>query len=220
MNQTKTERPLLYVVPRQNTMSITCGLTPLKIVGTDPPRRPPNKVARAREYFFPEEIEAMRLEARKTRYPIRDEAIVLVGYRHGLRIGELVGLRWDDINLGARIIHIRREKGGSEQCHVLADDEAQLLARLPRTSEYVFMSERGGRRLSGRGAFDVVQKLGRAIGFKAAHPHMLRHSRGYVLANRGVPTHAIQLYLGHKDIRSTQHYIQLAHEQVRGLEQG
>lgn len=196
-----SQRPKLYVIKKGN-----------------PPRRPPNRSVRAREYFLPEEIEALRLHARSTRYPLRDEALIVVSYRHGLRVGEAVDLRWDDIDLIRKTIHIHRSKREREQVHCLADDEAMLLAAMPRRGEFVFTSERGDR-LSKRGGHDIVQKIGNAAGLKMAHPHMLRHSRGYVLANKGTDTRAIQEYLGHLDIRSTIIYTQLAHERVRGLEQ-
>lgn len=223
MNQTKSERPKLFLVPNQNAMSITCSVTPLKIVGSAPPRRPTNESARAREYFLPEEIDALRAAVQSNRYPVRDEAIIVMSYRHALRVSELVGLRWKDIDPVRRTIHIRRKKRRgepAEQVHQMANDEWELLSKLQVTGEYIFMSERG-QRLSKRTVHDIVSKADeRANLGLAGHPHMLRHSRGFVLANRGTDTRLIQEYFGHASIKSTQIYTPISPERFIGCEQG
>jgi len=55
---------------------------------------------RDREYLFEEEVEAMIKAAFKGRWGHRDSTLILMGYRHGLRISELVNLRWQQINFG------------------------------------------------------------------------------------------------------------------------
>jgi site-specific recombinase XerD len=56
------------------------------------------------------------------------------------------------------------------------------------------------------GALGVPAKLG----FKS-HPHMLRHARGFQLANQGTDTRTLQAYLGHRNIQHTVRYTELSH---------
>jgi integrase len=64
-------------------------------------------------------------------------------YCHGLRVSEACDLRWDDIDLAARTIVIRRLKGSRDSTHYLERDELAGLRRLPRKGAYVFVNERG-----------------------------------------------------------------------------
>ena len=64
----------------------------------------------------------------------------------------------------------------------------------------------------------LVERLGqRVLPELKLHSHMLRHSCGYALAQRGVDTRRIQEWLGHKDIRHTAHYTALSGESLRGI---
>ena len=76
---------------------------------------------------------------------------ILLAYRHGLRASELVAVRWDDINLQAGKLHVRRSKGGETSVHPLGARELRALRRLQREtpegqrSVHVFISERLAR---------------------------------------------------------------------------
>ena len=59
----------------------------------------------------------------------RDATAILLAYRHGLRASELVALRWDDINLQAGKLHVRRSKGGETSVHPLGARELRALRR-------------------------------------------------------------------------------------------
>ena len=82
---------------------------------------------------------------------------------------------------------------------------------------FVFVSERGTP-FSTRGSQAMVERAARAAGFDIKiHPHMLRHSCGYKLANDGVDTRAVQGYLGHKSIQHTVRYTELAPTRFKSL---
>ena len=71
---------------------------PTPVNGTVPPRRARNADVRPREYLTPKEVEKLIKAARaRGRYGARDGLAVLMAYRHGLRVGELAGLRWDQV---------------------------------------------------------------------------------------------------------------------------
>ena len=72
---------------------------------------------RPRDYLTECEVERLMDAARANRWGHRDATAILLAYRHGLRASELVALRWDDINLQAGKLHVRRSKGGETSVH-------------------------------------------------------------------------------------------------------
>ena len=196
-----------------NALAVPTEGTPNQVNGKVralPPRR--QKDARPRKHLTPTEVSALLKAARKSgRYGLRDEALVLLAYRHGLRASELVNLRWAAIDLRGQTIRICRAKGGMDTEHPLRSVELRLLGRLRRDhpeSEYVFLSERGTP--MGPANFrKVLTRLADAAGPAIAitvNPHALRHACGFYLAGKGVDTRALSHYLGHRSLQSTERY--------------
>jgi integrase len=189
-------------------------VTPSTVNRTVTPTRLPNADMRTREYLTEGEIERLMAAARKNRWGHRDATMVLVAYRHGLRVSELVDLRWDQVDFRTATLHVRRVKQGTPSTHPILGDELRALRRLQREQEpkspFVFTSERGGP-FTTAGFARMVERAGEGakLTFKA-HPHMLRHACGYALANRGHDTRALQAYLGHKNIQHTVRYTELS----------
>jgi type 1 fimbriae regulatory protein FimB/type 1 fimbriae regulatory protein FimE len=103
---------------------------------------------RDREYLFEEEVEAMVKAAFKGRWGHRDSTLILMGYRHGLRISELVNLRWQQINFNTGHIHVRRLKGSRPSVHPLSGEEIRALRQLQRDypDHPTYLSRRGATR--------------------------------------------------------------------------
>src|SRR5947209_8505323 len=150
--------------------------------------------------------------------------MMLMAYRHGLRVAELTGMKLADLDLATARLYVRRKKGSLSTHQPIDGDELRALrawlrlrdqrpdARLP----YLFLSERGPM------TRQAVNYLAAAIGQRAGlpfhvHPHMLRHSTGYYLANRGHDTRLIQDYLGHRNIAHTVRYTRTAAARFEGL---
>jgi len=185
------------------------------------PVRRPNAEYRTREHLTEPEVKKLIEAAKDNRYGHRDSTMVLMAYRHGLRASELVDLRWEQVDLKSAILHVRRVKQGSPATHPLTGGELRALRRLEREQEpkspFVFVSERGTP-FTNRGFQAMVERAGDAAGLDIkVHPHMLRHSCGYKLANDGVDTRTIQAYLGHKSIQHTVRYTELAPTRFRHL---
>jgi type 1 fimbriae regulatory protein FimB/type 1 fimbriae regulatory protein FimE len=102
--------------------------------------------------------------------------------------------------------------------HPLTGIELRALRRLQREQKpgrYVFMSERGAP-MSAVAFRRMVTRLGPAAKMPfPIHPHMLRHSTGFKLANQGVDTRSLQHYLGHKNIQHTVRYSELSPDRFR-----
>jgi type 1 fimbriae regulatory protein FimB/type 1 fimbriae regulatory protein FimE len=158
------------------------------------------------------------------RHGHRDWLIGLLIYRHGLRVSEACDLRWDDIDLPKRTIAIRRLKGSQDSSHYLERDEVAGLKALQRLyaaercgPTYVFENERG-RPFGRMGMARMVERAGQAakLGFPV-HVHMLRHSTGYALANRGMDTRRLQHFLGHASIGNTVRYSAMSPEPFKDI---
>jgi type 1 fimbriae regulatory protein FimB/type 1 fimbriae regulatory protein FimE len=175
--------------------------------------RRPNAELRTREHLTAGEVAALVEAAKANRHGHRDATMILVAFRHGLRAAELCDLRWEQVEFGAAVLHVRRVKNGTPSTHPLRGDELPALRRLQRESEtspFVFVSERGSP-FTTAGFARMVERAADAAGLELkAHPHMLRHACGYALANKGHDTRAIQAWLGHRSITSTAIYTALA----------
>lgn len=186
-----------------------------------PPRRTSNASRRSREYLTPDEVKKLlQVAGTVGRHGARDRTLLLLAYRHALRVSELVTLRWDQIDLKTGLMHVARLKNGVESTHPIRGPELRALRDLRRSypdSPYLFVTERGGPMTPA-----TVRKLIARAGELAAlpfpiHPHMLRHSAGYKLANEGHDTRSIQHYLGHKNITHTVRYTELSPERFKGF---
>ncbi len=97
------------------------------------PKRPKNKDVRTREYLTEQEVELLIDAAKKIgRHGHRDATLILIAYRHGLRVSELVTLRWEQIDLKQGLLHVNRVKNGAPSTHPLRGPEIRALRRLQR----------------------------------------------------------------------------------------
>ena len=97
-----------------------------------PPRRVANLHRRSREHLTPAEVERLIVAAgQEGRHGLRDSTLVLVAYRHGLRVGELVALRWEQVDLSRGTFHVNRKKNG-EAGTPLSGRELRAIRQLKR----------------------------------------------------------------------------------------
>lgn len=192
--------------------------------GKLPPIRVPNSEVRPREYLTEKEVEKLVATAKRVgRHGLRDSTLILVSYRHGLRVSEAVTLRWDMVELDKGRLHVKRMKSGVDSVHPLRAPELRALRKLKREypdSPYLFVGERGGP-ITDSSARKIIARAGAQAGINfPVHPHMLRHACGFTLANRGHDTRAIQAYLGHKNIQHTVRYTELSSERFNDFWRG
>ena len=155
---------------------------------------------------------------------LRLHTIILLGFRHGMRVSELCGLQWTDIDLNARTIVVRRLKHSLRTTQPLNDEEHAALVELKRTnvaSEYVFPSTRtredgGAGQVNRTTVYRWFQEacLLTEIDKSKAHPHALKHALGLALARANVTMPVIKQALGHRSINSTAVYTQMDDETV------
>ena len=180
--------------------------------------------SRPKNFLTEAEVASFLKAARKGRRSVRNYAMVLLAFRHGLRVTELINLRISDLDLDTGRLFVRRLKGSLSTSHPMDGDEIRALRAWLRervnapccNSPFVFLSERGPMT---RQAFNYIcAEVGSRAGLGIdVHPHTLRHSCGFALANKGRDTRLIQDYLGHRNITHTQIYTRTASFRFEGL---
>ena len=159
------------------------------------------------------EVDKLLAATKGARREARDRCLILLMFRHGLRVSEAVGLRLSDVDMEGRSLHVKRLKRGLSTTHPLRGDEIRVLKawlterqRMKPEGKALFISERR-QPLSRKTAWVLMRNYSRDAGLEiVAHPHMLRHACGFALADQGADTRLIQDYFGHWSIQHTVQY--------------
>lgn len=143
-----------------------------------------------------EEIDRM-IESEK---PVKRAAIMMLA-ETGIRVGELVSLRWEDVDLSGKRARVRG-KGGKHRYVYFTDRTAELLRQLPRKGD--------GR------VFRATDRTVRrwVSGLLGTHPHAIRHAFAVWFLSKGGNPSVLQRILGHTSLRTTEIYLDLAQSLV------
>ena len=163
-----------------------------------------------RKHLTAAEIDKLISAAKGGRNGVRDRCLLLLMFRHGLRVSEACGLKMSQVDTESRVLHVERLKRGLSTTHPLRSEEIRAIkawlierAKMKLDADAFFISERR-LPLSRKRVWRAVQRYGELAGLPlSAHPHMLRHACGYALADQGADTRLIQDYLGHRNIQHT-----------------
>ena len=166
-----------------------------------------------RKHLTSAEVQKLMDAAKGSRNEARDKCLVLLMFRHGLRVSEACGLVLSQVNTASRVLHVARLKAGLSTTQPLRGDELRAIktwlvarAKMKPDTDAFFISERRGP-LSRKTAWLMIRTYGELAGLPVeAHPHMLRHACGFALADQGADTRLIQDYLGHRNIQHTVMY--------------
>lgn len=169
----------------------------------------------APEVLTPAELLAVLGANNKGLTGVRNRALIVVGWRAGLRISEALALKVGDLNREQQTVRILHGKGDKARTvgldasawamvdqWIVARQSAGILPTAP-----LFCTGDGGK-LADRYVRELLPRLARDAGInKRCHYHGLRHTMAFELASEGVPMHIIQQQLGHSNLAVTSRYI-------------
>lgn len=166
-----------------------------------------------RKHLTSLEVDKILATIKGARHAARDRCLVLLIFRHGLRVSEACNLRLSQVDTQSRILHVTRLKQGLSTTHPLRTDELRFIhawlkerARMNPPCSHFFISERR-KPLNRRTVWAALRRYGEQAELPlTAYPHMLRHACGFALADQGADTRLIQDYLGHRNIQHTVRY--------------
>jgi integrase len=155
--------------------------------------------------------------------------LVVVAVRTGMRIGELLELKWSDISLERKTVTVARSvwwdadngkrivgspKNGKARTIPLSVDARAALESLPDRAGYVFC-DRAALPLTPSQCKWPIWRSEDAAELRRTGPHMLRHTFASHLVMKGVPLPAVQALMGHGTIQMTMKYAHLAPDHLR-----
>lgn len=184
------------------------------------------KIARRLPVFVPDykldELLDKKLEEKKNFKSFRDLMILMVAYYTGMRRAELVGLKLEDIDLGAQLIKVTG-KGDKQRLVPLLDDLVEEMRQYLEVRErlvegrhsYFFVTDAGKPANEKYIYRHVKALLGEVTSLRKCSPHVLRHSFATALLNNGACIEAIRKLLGHSGLAATQIYTHNSFESLK-----
>ena len=159
------------------------------------------------KYFRPEEVDKLLVIAR-----VLDQkwgklpALIVLGFHTGLRVGNLLRLRWEDIDIEARTASVAITKNGRPHIAPLTDSCLNELERLRRgpPNAFIFSSYRHEQPFNYRSLWNRVCE---EAGFKGRTFHWFRHGCGSALASAGVSQAQIMQVMGHRTLIASARYM-------------
>ncbi len=156
----------------------------------------------------------------------RDRSMLEVLYATGLRVSELVNLKYQQVNLNQGVIRVLG-KGNRERLIPLGEESVRWLSEfvrgprveilLERQTEYLFPTRRGDR-MTRQAFWHIIKRYAKKSAIaKELSPHTLRHAFATHLLNHGADLRVVQMLLGHSDLSTTQIYTHVARERMKEL---
>src|SRR5262249_33677687 len=141
---------------------------------------------RRKDFLNETDMPKLLQSAKRGRHGIRDHLLVLMMYRYGVRVSEAIGLLHDDLSFDQARLWVRRLKNGLAVEQPITGDELRAVKRYLATRSdrlsWLFLSERS-QAVSGQSVNYLIAIVAKRAGLPPVHPHMLRHSCGFALAN-------------------------------------
>ena len=147
----------------------------------------------------------------------KHKVILALLYSCGLRVSELINLKWSNIDRSRMIINVLNGKGGKDRQVMLTESLIPLLEKYYReykTKEYI-LSGQFSNQYSSRSVLQVMKQLGVKAGInKRVWTHQMRHNSFTHLVEKGVDINLISKLAGHQNVKTTLIYTHSSHNIV------
>ncbi len=173
------------------------------------------------------EVELL-LSAPDLKHPLglRDRAMLEVLYASGLRVSELINLRYSQVSMDMGVLRVMG-KGRKERLAPLGEESLEWLSRYTKEARHcllngivtdtIFVTTRGSA-MTRQAFWYLIKRYAQLVGIDVPlSPHTLRHAFATHLLNHGADLRVVQLLLGHADISTTQIYTHIARERLKQL---
>jgi site-specific recombinase XerD len=141
--------------------------------------------------------------------------IIQIAYAAGLRVSEIINLKWQDIDFSRNTIHIKAAKGKKDRIVMLSFKIKKALQRLDTHKQgLVFKTTRGGKYSPRTIQVIICNTVKKARINKKVTPHTLRHSFATHLLEKGVDIRYIKELLGHSNISTTLIYTKVSNKDL------
>ena len=152
----------------------------------------------------------------------RDKAVVSLFYGTGIRLSELVGIRFPDLNLNEKMVKVNGKRDKQRlvpfplEISTVLSDYIELRNELfPDSGNFLFLTGNGDPVYNKLIYRIVKRQLSLVTTVEKKSPHILRHSYATHLLNRGADLNAIKELLGHANLAATQIYTHTTFEQLK-----
>ena len=148
----------------------------------------------------------------------KHKLVLMLLYYAGLRLSEVINLKWQDIDFERELIHVKKTKGEKERVVFLHPKLKEILLKHRKKSYGLILISGRKKKYSKRTIQQIVKNAAKkAMIVKRVTPHTLRHSFATHLLEAGADIRYIQQLLGHKNLQTTQIYTHVANRDIKRL---
>jgi integrase len=166
-------------------------------------------------YFSKSELKRLFNTMEKELPPTQVAFFKVLAYT-GMRLSELIGLKWKSVDLKRnKIAVVGHTKSGRKRDIPINPQLRQVLKALPRAGRYVFDNGNNEPMLTGSRWYHILERILQSCSIGHAHPHTFRHTFASHLVMAGADLKAVQELLGHSDIKTTMIYAHLSPDHLK-----
>ena len=151
-------------------------------------------------------------------YNLKHHLVLMLLYYSGMRLHELLNVKWEDIDFKRNTIHLKITKGSKDRVIFLHEKVKSIIQNFNLQKTGLVFKSNLGKKYNQRSIQMIVRQASKKAGItKRVTPHTLRHSFATHLLEAGADIRSIQTLLGHKNLQTTQIYTHVANSNIQKL---